>query len=503
MKIYVCSFGAFEAWDWRNPDTQGIGGSETAAIELARRLAKRGHDVTSYAPVPPDCTDDPNDGFPVKWRHWHELLADPNGTKDIWDPAIRFNLTAPGHWIIFRQPSIGDSISKDPAIRGQQTHDLVCEDVVYYNADKSCAFDEPRCAAFDRIWALCPTHAQYLAELADTIEAPSLRQKLCITSNGIETDRIRQAFPIAFEQSDRPQPVGGWAEKRNPMRLIWASSPDRGLEALLHIFGRAVEFEPALELHCFYGFDNWDKAIGGAQVQSGHCFNEATRAWKAREVFDKKTGEEYGELPLRVSLEEFQQARPDAQYKLPMIYGHYASPMEKMKRTIVDLVYKTPNVKWHGRINQPRLREEYALSGLFVYPTWFSETSCISVMYAQALGAIPISARFWAVGHNVQYGTFVDGDPMKDQMSRARYVQAILSYVRQPEWAEAIRSEMMSWSRAHFSWDNQMVRHAEAWLSGAPSNVMSRDQLLEREWPATPESDPKQEPVLAEVPHAG
>jgi len=42
--------------------------------------------------------------------------------------------------------------------------------------------------------------------------------------------------------------------ERNPHRLIYASSPERGLEQLLVFFGRAREVVPDLELHCFYGW---------------------------------------------------------------------------------------------------------------------------------------------------------------------------------------------------------------------------------------------------------
>jgi glycosyltransferase involved in cell wall biosynthesis len=494
MRIVIATFSAFEEWDWRNPETQGIGGSETAQIELARRLARRGHDVTSYAPIPADCTDDPNDGHPVKWRHFKELCKDPAQLKPgVPTDKIEWNLKDPGHWIIFRQPSVGDCIPTREDTRIAQTWQLVAEDVVYFNADGTPAFTEERCARFDKIWALCPTHAQYLAEAF-----PFMADKIDVSSNGIEVDRIEKLFalphdPIVGYVGDEPveqialgkaadDQFKAWNGLRNPMRLIWASSPDRGLEALLHIFRRAVEFEPALELHCFYGFDNWDKVIGAAQVRNGVCLNEKTRAGIAREKFHITSGETVpDDTPIDVNF---------VRYKYPMQYGQVASVQENMKKRITDLIESTPNVHWHGRINQPQLWLEFAQSSMWVYPTTFTETSCCTCMLAQALGAIPITNRFWAVGHNVEYGTFVDGDPMaKDgtqHMVRARFVQAILGYARDREWAEAIRAEMMPWARQRFDWENTMVQDVQRFLTEQNTPRVTRKEFLERIWPEEP-----------------
>lgn len=67
---YIASWGAahFEKWSPKNLET-GIGGSETAVIELARRWAKAGYDVTVYG----DPREDAGDYEGVHYRPWYEV----------------------------------------------------------------------------------------------------------------------------------------------------------------------------------------------------------------------------------------------------------------------------------------------------------------------------------------------------------------------------------------------------------------------------------------------
>lgn len=67
---YYASFGGehFEKWDWKSLQ-KGIGGSETAVIELSERWAKDGYDVTVYADVEEESVSPSG----VKWKHWYKL----------------------------------------------------------------------------------------------------------------------------------------------------------------------------------------------------------------------------------------------------------------------------------------------------------------------------------------------------------------------------------------------------------------------------------------------
>ena len=66
--VFYASWGGqhFEEWDEKSL-SRGIGGSETAVIELSRRWAKLGYDVTVFA----ECDDHEAEG--VHWRHWNKI----------------------------------------------------------------------------------------------------------------------------------------------------------------------------------------------------------------------------------------------------------------------------------------------------------------------------------------------------------------------------------------------------------------------------------------------
>lgn len=345
MKFIFISAPTFETWDWSNPDTVGIGGSETSHIEMAQRLAKRGHEVISYAPTPGLGSDYHMD---VMWRQFLQ----PEQVK--WNAATDV-------WVVYRAPELIDHIPEGANIW------LICQDVDYPHLTKE------RAARLNRIVALCETHGAYLQAMhPDT--------NVCVSSNGIKLALIEQ---IAKDQPER-----------NPHRLMYASSPDRGLEYLLQIFPRAKEIVPDLELHTYYGFDNIEKVVAFYGENSRVGANTA----KLRRFLDQ------------------------------------------------------PGVIHHGRTPQPQLLQEWFKAGIWCHPSNFTETSCITCMDAQACGAIPLTSPVWAISENVQFGEFIEGD-VRDELVRARYVNRLALMAINAEKQDEIRQPMMNWAREAFGWE--------------------------------------------------
>ena len=343
----------FEKWDYRNLDI-GIGGSETHQIEMAWRLARRGHEVVSYAPLPEDCE-----------RQWR-------GTQ--WRDLSECDWTEEGIWLIYRRPSMVDNL------KGQEAW-LICQDTDYPD------LNEERAEKFTRIIALTPTHAEYLA-----LAKPYLEDKLFISSNGIRMDVIREVEKEGIE--------------RNPHRVMFASSPDRGLLPSIESFQKAREYIPDLEFHAFYGFNNIDKVI----------------------------------------------FKDDKAYKFQQQYRQEC--MEAMN---------LPGVTWHGRVPQHELYREWLKTGIWLYQTNFFETSAITCMESQALGAIPITHPVGALIDNVKFGTFIEGDAFNN-LNNAKYA-AELVIMSNPELQESIRHDMMEWARMRFNWE-RIVDQVESWVYG-------------------------------------
>lgn len=349
MKIhFYCPLNWFGPWDFRTPDTVGIGGSETMHIEMAWRLARRGHEVYSYGPIPDDC---PREDRGVHWRHFDEA-----------------DFTEPGLWVVCRHPETADKFEGG---RDDQWLILICQDIDYPQA-----ITEERVKKMHAVFGLCKAHCQYLFKMY-----PFLEKKIIQGSNGIRTELIRQ--------------IESEGIVRNPKRLMYASSPDRGLVNLLKIIRRVREADPQIELHVYYGMDNLEES---AEKSLG-----ARRQLKA--------------------LQEW---------------------------------LDTDGVVYHGKTSQPDLLRAWFATGIWTYPTVFSETSCITCMEAQACGAIPVTTPYWALADNVRHGVFIPGDANNDALVRARYVETILRMTSNPDGQEQVRSRMTWEARELFGWERRI-----------------------------------------------
>jgi glycosyltransferase involved in cell wall biosynthesis len=380
MKFVFISTPTFEPWDWTNPDTQGIGGSETSHIEMAQRLARLGHEVVSFAPIPSDTQNGTKvDPAGVQWFSFETLITqqrESEGYPFMPDGDV---------YVIYRAPELIDLVPDGAPCW------LTCQDVDY-NREWQTLTPE-RIVKLTRLVALCQTQADYF-------KAKYPQARVSVSSNGIKRELIE-----AIAQ-DPPE--------RNPHRLIYASSPDRGMEQLLQIFPRIKEMVPDAELHLYYGFNNIEKVIA--------------------------------------------------------YYGEKSAVAMTAAR--VRALCEQPGVTFHGRMGQPELLREWFKAGLWVHPSNFTETSCITCMDAQACGAIPITSPVWAIAENVQHGVFIEGN-VKTALIQARYVLETFRMMVQPELQEEIRAEMMPWARGHFDWDNFATQWA-GWATGDQAQ-MGRD----------------------------
>lgn len=343
MRFIFYTSIAFEDWNYENSIKKGIGGSETSIVEMSWRLAEIGHHVTVYAPIPKG-TKSPWRG--VEWKHFKKA-----------------DFTEQGLWILYRVP---EDLDKFKYKRGQ-TIWLLWQDWDYPT------LTEKRSNKVDKHITLCKAHGRYMAE-----RYPFLKDKLWLSSNGVKLQEIEQAETKKLD--------------RNPFRVMYASSPDRGLKAALQIIRKAREYEPRIEFHAYYGFNNLNKLIKG---------------------------------------------QPN-------------SPLAKDKAEIMELL-KQDNVYFHGRINQVSLMKEWFKSGIYLYITNFFETSHISGMEAQACGAVPIFSPVFAQAENIKHGTAVTGDT-REALTIAKAAGELVKMVSLPEQQELIRQEMMPWARERFDW---------------------------------------------------
>ncbi len=214
----------YEPWSPKTWAKTGMGGSETMAWELARRLRKRGHRVRMYCETTPD-----QEGLyeGVEWLNWQRF----RGVKC--DVLIASRTP----WAVRDAVEIAGLDGRGAAVGGCQytaallwVHDI--------HVGPFAQEDERR---FDRILCLSQWHREFFCTGYKHLDAG----KVHVTRNGIDLAR--------FDST----------EQRTPHRAIYSSSPDRGLLAALLAWPRVRAQVPDAELHVFYGFSNWEKASVG------------------------------------------------------------------------------------------------------------------------------------------------------------------------------------------------------------------------------------------------
>jgi len=196
-------------------------------------------------------------------------------------------------------------------------------------------------------------------------------------------------------------------EYRNPKHLMYASSPDRGLLLILENWFRIKERVPEAELSIYYGFNNMDTII-------------------------KKMG------------------------------GN--ADLEYLRKNIETLMHQ-PGIHWKGRKPQSDIHMSWRKAGVFFYPSNWPETSCISIMEAQACGAIPVINRHWAQGENCLGGINLTGNvPQEDDLMKVRLIRYCCDVLNDSAYQEEHRPKIMQDALDTFSWDKvytQMVNLVE------------------------------------------
>ncbi len=344
LDIVFYAGGGHEAW---NPDIaklNGIGGSETAVIEMARRLASFGHDVRVYG----DCISR-SDGRVIERSFDGVSYLDHSKFKGVNCDVL----------ISSRRPEAVDCFDAKWKQSILWVHDVHCGGTL----------NQTRASKFDRILTLSDWHRTFFLQYYPFVFPIQVQT----TSNGIDLARFNKNVD------------------RNPHRAVYSSSPDRGMQTAIDVWDDVRLSVPDAELHIYYGFHTWEAYSDEAQ---------------------KKT-------------------------------------ISHLKRLIEE--HKDRGVVFHGRIPQESLAEEMLRSGVWCYPTWFSETSCISAMEAQAAGLRIVTSPIAALNETVgDRGSMIAGDWLSADY-KLRFTNAVVQEMLRP--GDQDRKDLQAYASERFSWD--------------------------------------------------
>jgi glycosyltransferase involved in cell wall biosynthesis len=295
----------WQKWSPNDPERKGLGGSETAAIRLASALSDLGWVVTVYGDVEECVHRD------VIYRH-----------HAVFDPLAPVDLL-----ISSRVPEVFDRPARARR-RMLWLHDTDCGD----------RLTPARAARIDDVLVLSAWHEGHVRGMY-----PFLDGKIRRIRNGIDLDRF-----------------SGPELARQP-RVLYTSSPDRGLDLLLR----------------------WWPTIRRQAEKAGVPFAELAAC--------------YSPVYWRIAAQDH-------------TVGQHAAEV----RRLAD----QPGVELLESQSQPALARLMRESLVWCAPSYntphgipFHETSCIGAMEAQAAGCVVVASAWGALRETVKVGALVQGDP--------------------------------------------------------------------------------------------
>lgn len=294
---------AWEPWTPKSVDQGGIGGSETATVYMARDFARLGFRSVVFG----DCHGQEGTYDGVEYLHY-----------------TRFDQFIALHdFDLFVSSRRADVFEKPIQAKKKvcMVHDI------WLSPDQNANLWADR---VDKFFTLSRWHRDFL--LGHHRNVP--KEKVVVTRNGIDLGRFSKQYP------------------KERGRIVYSSSPDRGLDTLIQLLPQIRKEVPSASVHVFYGFDNWEKAIRTRQ-------NRQEIEW-----------------------------------------------MEGIKALLDQ-----PGVVYRGRVGQAELAKEISKAELWAFPTRFTETFCITALENMAAGNPVICSDLAGLSSTVsEAGILIPGD---------------------------------------------------------------------------------------------
>lgn len=342
---------AGEIWTPHTVDIHGIGGSETAVIEMSKRLVKLGNRVRVYT------------GCGIKGEGIYDGVEYLT-TEKFHD--IKCDVLVVSRWA----PALDQKFNVDAKARYLWTHDVVPHQLTPELALRA-----------DKIFVLSQWHKNNVLTCCSYVTPDQIH----VTRNGIDPARFTTNY------------------NRDPHRVVYSSSPDRGLECLLDVWPEIKKIVPDARLEIFYGFLNWEKSANQDQLML----------------------------------------------------------IQSIKNKIKS--FEHLGVSRYDRVNQSTLASVFLQCGVWAYPTWFSETSCITAMEAQAAGLKIVTSPIAALNETVaNRGIMIEGDWLS-QDYRNRFINAVVSSMNSSSSVD--RDELKEYAAKHFNWDDIASEWVEAFTN--------------------------------------
>lgn len=200
--VFTCPPLKLYEWDYDVYKEKGIGGSETALVEMAHQMRQlTGRRVIVF--------------------HTRE--------KDKICHGVEYYSNIKTHEYFSKyEPSLHIAWRHNLKVTNAKTY-LWSHDLIPHLVNLTDRYEKVLC--------LSNFHKEYLHAMTGVP-----LDKIAVTRNGIDPDRYRDKQAI-----------------KEPGKVIYSSSPDRGLDCAMRVMDYVVKEVPHAKLHVYYGFDNMEK----------------------------------------------------------------------------------------------------------------------------------------------------------------------------------------------------------------------------------------------------
>lgn len=341
--VISCPPGGAYPWDEELYKNKGMGGSETAAIEMAKRLKKK-------------------TGRPVKVFNTrsNELISE-SGVEYLSNSRLNdyFSKNIPKVHVAWRH---------NIKVTNAKTY-AWCHDLFMPSAEVQQNFDKMIC--------LTNFHANYVSSLQGVP-----KEKMFVAGNGITSDRFHKATPVA----------------KDPNKIVWLSSPDRGLDRSMRVLDLVRKEFPDIKLHVFYGLDNLYK------------------------------------------------------------YG-LAKQADDMKQMMLD---RKDWVTYHGFTEQNKMVDMVKDASIWLHPSDFIESYCITALEAACSGIYTVTRRFGALAETagqfekLGMATLLDHDCIT-QEQHENYAKEVINALKEKKWERVkVSPDQYDWDVIADQWIKEM-----------------------------------------------
>jgi len=189
-------------WDPKIYHERGIGGSETAVVEMAYWLKK-------------------HSGKKV-------IVFNDREKEEVFDDVIYAPVNTLAAYVKKHKPKANISWRHNIKVTDAPTY-LWCHDLLIPGMEHH--------HQYDKVLALSEFHKDFITGMKAIPE-----DKIMITSNGLNPDRFKDLV-----------------KNKTGNKVVYSSSPDRGLDRVIMVMDEVRKSIPDAELHVYYGFDNMKK----------------------------------------------------------------------------------------------------------------------------------------------------------------------------------------------------------------------------------------------------